>query len=141
MNLIPSLSITGDALNSQRVRMDIVAQNIANAQTTRDVDGKAYQRKIVSFEAVMDKANGSDNATAGVKTVRVSGITADPSPGDRIFNPSHPDADKDGMVEMPNIKMAQEMVDLISSSRSYEANLAVARNSKTMAEAALRIGR
>lgn len=149
MNIIPSSSITGDALTAERVRMDVIAQNIANAQTTRDANGAAYQRKIVSFEAVMKKAEGDDGtgATSGAssahtaKTVRVSSITSDTSPGEKIFNPSHPDADKEGMVTMPNVKMAQEMVDLISSSRAYEANLTVARNGKAMADAALRIGR
>lgn len=149
MNIIPSSSIIGDALTAERIRMDIVSQNIANAQTTRDVDGGAYKRKIVSFEAVMKKAedgsnggaSGMSGSTHGVKTVRVSGITSDTTPGDKVFNPSHPDADKDGMVTMPNVKVAQEMVDLISSSRAYEANLTVARNSKAMADAALRIGR
>lgn len=147
MNIIPSLHITGDALTAERVRMDVVAQNIANAQTTRDASGSAYQRKIVSFESVMKKASGEDGndgatgSSSGVKSVRVSGITNDASPGEKIFNPSHPDADKEGMVTMPNVKVAQEMVDLISSSRAYEANLAVARNGKAMADAALRIGR
>lgn len=150
MNIIPATSIIGDALTAERIRMDIVAQNIANAQTTRDVNGGAYQRKIVSFETVMQKAEGDNKdgsaagmsgSTHGVKSVRVSGITSDPTPGDKVFNPGHPDADKDGMVTMPNVKVAQEMVDLISSSRAYEANLTLARNSKAMADAALRIGR
>ena len=152
MNIIPSLQITGDALTAERIRMDVVAQNIANAQTTRDVDGKAYQRKIVSFETVMNKAakalqdsgeGDSDEAqtSAAIKSVRVSGVTSDPTVGEKVYNPGHPDADKDGMVTMPNVKVAQEMVDLITSSRAYEANLAVAKNGRSMADAALRLGR
>jgi flagellar basal-body rod protein FlgC len=153
MNIIPSLQITGGALNAERVRMDVIAQNIANAQTTRDADGKAYQRKVVSFQTVLEGASrsatsggddGDASATAAqgmIRGVKVSGITSDNSAGERLYNPTHPDADKDGMVTMPNVKVAQEMVDLITSSRAYEANLTVARNSKTMADAALRIGR
>ena len=152
MNIIPSLQITGDALTAERIRMDVVAQNIANAQTTRDANGKAYQRKVVSFEAVMNKAakarqdsgdGGSEDAraAAAVKTVRVAGITNDTTPGEKVYNPGHPDADKDGLVTMPNVKVAQEMVDLITSSRAYEANLTVAKNARTMADAALRLGR
>jgi flagellar basal-body rod protein FlgC len=152
MNIIPSLQTTGDALNAERIRMDVIAQNIANAQTTRDVNGKAYQRKVVSFEAVMNDATkaargsgngGGDNneSQANLKTVRVSGVTADTSPGERVYNPASPDADKTGYVEMPNVKMAQEMVDLITSSRAYEANLTVAKNGKAMADSALRMAR
>ena len=152
MNIIPSLQTTGDALNAERIRMDVIAQNIANAQTTRDVNGKAYQRKVVSFAAVMSQAtkdlrglNGAQNnaqtGQSGLKTVRVSGITADTSPGERIYNPAHPDSDKNGYVSMPNVKMAQEMVDLITSSRAYEANLTVAKTGKAMADSALRFAR
>lgn len=145
MNIIPAINITGDALNAERVRMDVIAQNIANAQTTRDVNGQAYQRKVVSFEAVMNAASKDGGAapqgSSALRSVRVSSITADPTAGEKIYNPGHPHADKNGFVSMPNVKVAQEMVDLISSSRVYEANLAVARNSRSMADAALKIGR
>jgi len=144
MNIIPSLSITGGALDAERVRMDVVAQNIANANTTRDVDGKAYQRKVVTFESVIDDAmRGTSGEINGIqfKTVQVAAVVPDQSPGALVYNPSHPDADENGMVEMPNVEMAREMVDLISSSRAYEANLAVAKNAKGMAEAALRLAR
>jgi flagellar basal-body rod protein FlgC len=116
--------------------MDIVAQNIANAQTTRGADGKPYQRKIVSFETVM-QSNGSSETAAGVK---VSQIANDTTPGPKVYNPQHPDADKQGMVEMPNVNLAYEMVDLISSTRAYEANLAVVKNAKQIAHKALTIG-
>ncbi len=143
MNVIPSLEITGSALNAERVRLDVISSNIANAQTTRDVDGKPYQRKVVSFEAAMmtaEKGNPMESSK-GVRGVRVSGITQDTRPGEKIFNPAHPDADADGMVTLPNVKTAEEMIDLITSSRAYEANLTVAKNSKAMADAALRMGR
>ena len=150
MNIIPSIQITGDALTAERVRADVVAQNIANAQTTRDINGKAYQRRIVNFESVLTQASkelrasgqaDSNDPSLNIKTVRVASVVSDPSAGEKVFNPAHPDADKDGFVSMPNVKVAQEMVDLITSSRAYEANLTVARNSKAMADAALRMGK
>lgn len=142
MNLIPSLGITGAALNAERVRLDVVAQNIANANTTKDASGAAYQRKVVSFESVMDDAASRANGgTSNIRSVRVSGIASDPVAGPRVYNPGHPDADTNGMVTMPNVEVAREMVDLITSSRAYEANLSAAKTARSMADAALRIGK
>lgn len=135
MNFITGIKATGSALNAEKVRMDIVAQNIANANTTRDVDGNPYKRKVVSFEAVLDSEPGNPGG------VRVSGITNDNRDGETIYNPQHPHADKDGVVRMPNVNLAIEMVDMLSASRAYEANLAVVRNAKQMAAKALAIGR
>jgi len=134
MNIISGINVTASALSAEKMRMDLVAQNIANAHTTHDVDGHAYKRKVVSFEACLEP-----NADGG-KGVRVAQVSNDTTPGEMIFNPGHPDADKDGMVEMPNVNIATEMVDLLSSSRAYEANLAVVRNAKQMAMKALTIG-
>jgi flagellar basal-body rod protein FlgC len=143
MNIIPSLQITADALNAERVRMDVVSQNIANAQTTRDATGEAYKRKVVSFESVLQKASdrSGDLASVNVRSVRVAGVSSDNTPGQAVYNPGHPHADANGMVRMPNVEVAREMVDLISSSRAYEANLTVAKTARMMAEAAMRIGR
>lgn len=135
MNFITGIKATGSALNAEKVRMDIVAQNIANSNTTRDVDGNPYQRKVVSFEAVL----GAEPGISG--GVRVAGITSDKREGETIYNPQHPHADKDGVVRMPNVNLAIEMVDMLSASRAYEANLAVVRNAKQMAAKALAIGR
>ncbi len=132
MNLISGVSATASALGAEKVRMDIVAENIANAHTTKTIDGGPYQRKMVTFESVME---------GGAKGVRIGDISNDPKPGDSVHNPSHPDAGEDGMVKMPNVNVAFEMVDLLSSSRAYEANLAVIRNAKQMAMKALSIGR
>jgi flagellar basal-body rod protein FlgC len=134
MNMISGINVTASALTAEKARMDIVAQNIANAHTTHDVDGQPYQRKVVSFEACMQP--GSD----GGKGVRIAQVTNDSTPGEMIYSPGHPDANKDGMVKMPNVNVATEMVDLMSSSRAYEANLAVVRNAKQMAMKALSIG-
>jgi flagellar basal-body rod protein FlgC len=134
MNIISGVNITASALAAEKLRMDLVAQNIANAHTTHDVDGQAYKRKVVSFEACIEPNS------EGEKGVRVAQVSSDTTPGEMIFNPGHPDANKDGMVEMPNVNIATEMVDLLSSSRAYEANLAVVRNAKEMAVKALSIG-
>jgi flagellar basal-body rod protein FlgC len=139
MNLISGIGITASALTAEKTRIDVVAQNIANAQTTRGVDGKAYQRKIVSFETVFDKTHGPGNAGPG--SVRVLGVKNDPTAGPQVHNPHHPDADAEGMVQMPNVNLTNEMVDLISATRAYEANLAVVKNAKQLARKALSIGR
>lgn len=135
MNFITGIQATSSALGAEKIRMDVVAQNIANAHTTRDVNGEAYQRKVVTFESIL---GAKDGAGGGVK---VGGISSDTRPGEKIFNPGHPHADKDGMVTMPNVNPAIEMVDLLSASRAYEANLTVARNARQMATKALSIGK
>ena len=137
MNLISGVNITGSALNAEMIRMDVIAQNIANAHTTKGADGKVYQRKVVSFESILDKSSVGAAATQGV---RVGKISPDQTKGETIYNPSDPSADKNGNVEMPNVNIATEMVDLVGSSRAYEANLSVIRNAKQMASKALTIG-
>jgi flagellar basal-body rod protein FlgC len=139
MNLISGIDVTSSALNAQKTRLDIVAQNIANAQTTRGPDGTPYQRKIVSFESELVRRSAGSGA--GLQSVRVGSITADRTPGQQVFNPQHPDAGPDGLVTMPNVNMSYEMVDLITASRAYEANLSVVKNAKQMAMRALEIGK
>ena len=139
MNLLSGIDITAGALNAQKTRLDIVAQNIANAQTTRTPNGGPYQRQVVSFETALMRQSGGGGA--GLQSVRVGTITADRTPGQQVYNPQHPDADRDGLVTMPNVNLAYEMVDLITASRAYEANLSVAKNARTMAMKALEIGK
>ncbi len=142
MSLISGIDVTAGALNAQKTRLDIVAQNIANAQTTRGPDGLPYQRQIVSFEAELArKTSQLSGPSASLQGVRVAKISRDQTPGERIFDPQHPHADASGNVVMPNVNLAHEMVDLISATRVYEANLSVARNSRQMAMKALEIGR
>ena len=138
MNLIAGVDVTAGALNAQKTRLDIVAQNIANAQTTRTQAGGPYQRQIVSFESELVRRVGAGQS---LQTVRVGGITADRTPGQQVYNPQHPDAGADGMVTMPNVNLSFEMVDLITASRAYEANLAVVKNARQMAMKALEIGK
>lgn len=135
MNFLSGIHATSGALNAEQVRMDVVAQNIANAYTTKDTNGAPYQRKMVAFETIM---GGVQNAERGV---RVSGIKNDQSLGEAVYNPGHPHADAKGMVRMPNVQLAAEMVDLMSASRAYEANLTVARNARSIATKALSIGK
>jgi flagellar basal-body rod protein FlgC len=137
MNLIAGIDTTAGALTAQKIRLDIVAQNIANAQTTRTPEGGPYRRKVISFENELVKRAGS----AQLCTVRVAGITDDKSPGQSVYNPQHPDAGPDGTVMMPNVNLAFEMVDLITASRAYEANLSVVKNGRTLAMKTLEIGR
>jgi flagellar basal-body rod protein FlgC len=139
MNIISGIDVTAGALDAQKTRMDIVAQNIANAETTRTPAGGPYQRQVVSFESELVRHQGAGGPT--MQTVKVGSITSDPTPGQQVYNPQHPDAGADGMVTMPNVNLAFEMVDLITASRAYEANLSVVKNAKQMAEKALEIGK
>ena len=137
MNLIPGIQSTSSALTAEKLRLDMVAQNIANANTTQDVNGEVYKRKEVIFEADLKRA---ENGTV-YKGVKVVEIRDDNSPGKKVYRPGHPHADERGMVQMPNVEVTKEMVDLITASRSYEANLTVVRTARQMAQQALRIGR
>jgi flagellar basal-body rod protein FlgC len=137
MDLISGIDVTAGALSAQKTRLDIVAQNIANAQTTRTASGGAYQRQVVSFETEFLKhADGTS-----VQSVHVAGITADPTPGQSVYDPQNPDAAADGTVKMPNVNLAYEMVDLLTASRAYEANLSFAKNARELAMKTLDIGK
>ncbi|HWA85553.1 MAG TPA: flagellar basal body rod protein FlgC [Opitutus sp.] len=139
MNLISGIDITSGALAAQKTRLDIVAQNIANAQTTRTPQGGPYTRQVVSFETELVRRAGGGGTP--LETVRVASISPDRTPGEKVFNPQHPDAGPDGLVTMPNVNLSYEMVDLITASRSYEANLSVMKSARQMALKALEIGR
>ena len=139
MNLISGIDISAGALAAQKTRLDIVAQNIANAQTTRTPKGGPYQRQIVSFETEMLRSQGLSGP--GLQSIRVASVTTDRSPGQQVYNPQHPDASADGLVTMPNVNLSSEMVDLITASRTYEANLSVVKNARQMAMRTLEIGK
>jgi flagellar basal-body rod protein FlgC len=141
INLLTGIDSTASALDAERVRMDVIAGNIANANVTKDVDGKPYQRQEVAFESVLRAQQSSDDPAAGSQTVHIAHVIKDSRPPRLIYNPGHPDANAQGMVAMPNINIHEEMVDMIASSRSYEANLAVVKNARTMAMQALSIGK
>lgn len=139
MNLISGIDVSASALTAQKTRLDVVAQNIANAQTTRTAKGGPYQRQVVSFETELLRSQGVTGP--GLQSVRVAQVTTDRSPGQQVYNPQHPDASADGLVTMPNVNLSQEMVDLITASRTYEANLSVVKNARQMAMRTLEIGK
>jgi len=139
INLLPGIDSTSAALDAERIRMDVISQNIANVNTTHGPDGKPYQRQQVVFETVLRAQQTGDSAAA--QLVHIAGIQKDNRPPRMVYMPGHPDANDKGMVATPDINIHQEMVDMISSSRTYEANLAVAKNAHSMAMAALAIGR
>jgi len=140
MNILPAISVTSDALSAEKTRLDVIGQNIANANTTRGPDGLPYQRKMVTFETQLQAVAGADEISTRTG-VRVASIQTDRTPGATLFNPGHPHADENGLVHMPNVNLQTEMVDLITASRSYEANLSVVRTARQMAQRAMAIGR
>jgi flagellar basal-body rod protein FlgC len=128
-----SLGISASGMAAQRLRMDVVAENLANAETTRGADGKPYQRKEVILHEI--DASGFAGALAGAQAgngVEATGIVADPSPPRKVYDPGHPDADAQGYVTLPNVNPVTEMVDLITASRGYEANVQALNSSKQM---------
>lgn len=134
MGIFGSMRISASGLSAERLRMDTISSNMANATTTRGEDGKPYVRKIAVFQEAMDKATGSN----GVKAV---GIVEDKSELPKQYDPSHPDADEDGYVTMPNVNILNEMADMIVATRSYEANADTLNATKSMFSKALEIGR
>jgi len=146
MGLFSAIASTASGLTAQRVRMDTVAGNIANLETTRRADGEGpYRRHVVrlssgdgamAFSEVARRFSGQ--AQSGVVLTNVS--TDEVTPTRQVFDPSHPDASEDGFVEMPNIDMVTEMTDLTSANRSYQANVTVLNAVKQMALRALDIG-
>jgi flagellar basal-body rod protein FlgC len=141
IDLLPGINSAAAALDAERIRMDVVSQNIANVDTTRGIDGKPYQRQQVVFESVLNAQQASDAPDSAAQTLQIARIEKDNRPPRMVYNPSHPDANAQGMVAMPDINIAGEMVDMITSSRAYEANLAVVKNSRSMAMQALSIGK
>lgn len=145
MGFLNGIDICASGLTAQRLRMDVIANNLANATTTRTSAGGPYRRQMVIFEA---RNSGQRNfkeilqkELADYGGVRVKGIQEDDSPLRRVYEPSHPDADQEGYVNYPNINVVAEMVDMISTSRSYEANTTVMTSIKNMAMKAIEIGR
>jgi flagellar basal-body rod protein FlgC len=139
MGLFDAIDIAGSALSAERLRMDVTAENLANAQTTRGANGGPYRRKVVllqqagsggCFGAALGAAMGSTSRTPG--GVHVAGIAQDPAPNRRVYDPGHPDADAQGYVELPNVDPVSEMVDLITASRAYEANVTAMQTAKHM---------
>ena len=141
-SLVPALNVSASALDAQSHRMRIIAANIANAQTTRDANGNPYRRRDVVFASELDREIGARRRDPSwLRGVRVARTVEDNSPLKRIYRPGHPDADAEGYVTMPNVNPMEEMVDLMVANRSYEANVAAMKTTRSMAQKALEIGR
>lgn len=139
INLFSGANISASGMSAERRRMEIVANNIANANSTQSADGGPYRRQQLVFSAAMDAARPGETVS-GLHGVAVTDQVADQSELPLIYNPGHPDADPNtGMVTMPNVKLPNEMVDLITASRSYEANLKALTSFKQMVEQTLRL--
>lgn len=145
MDLIKCMDIAASGMTAQRTRLNVISMNLANANTTKTEDGTPYRRKTSIFQtAPINKdfenelKNSMDNEIFGVEVSRIA-----PVPGDmkKVFDPSHPDADEDGYLHLPNVNLVEEMVQMLNANRSYEANAAVIKAAKDMATKALQIGR
>ncbi|MFB4162661.1 flagellar basal body rod protein FlgC [Alteribacillus sp. JSM 102045] len=151
MGIFNGINASSSALTAQRLRMDVTSSNLANADSTRGrlVDGEwePYRRKMVSmspnqseFSSFLQQAKAKSSSTAG-EGVKIDGIIEDQSPFKQVYEPDHPEADEDGFVEMPNVDPLKEMVNMMSATRSYEANITSMNASKNMMLKALEIGR
>ena len=145
MNFIDALHISASGLTAQRLRMDVVSSNLANSNTTRTPEGGPYKRKDVVFASQPLRGSFQDMMTSQISNklseVKVAGIITDPSPPVLKYDPQHPDADEKGYVSLPDISVIEEMVNMMSASRSYEANVTAVNATKRMARKALEIGK
>lgn len=145
--MFKAIDVSATGLTAERLRMDIISKNIANANTTRTSSGTPYRRQVpifkesstnLSFQQHLDAAK---NGIVGGNGVEVTAVKEDKSPFKKVYDPGHPDADKDGYVQMPNVDIVAEMINMISSTRAYEANVTCINSAKSMAMKALEIGR
>lgn len=143
MSFLKSLNISGSGLTAQRIRMDVISENIANIDTTRTENGGPYRRKMVVLASTADFKNMlienlNDYEAGGVE---VTEIAEDQSEFKLVYNPEHPDADENGYVSMPNVDSLKETVDMMEAYRAYQANITALNTTKQMAVKALEIGR
>lgn len=136
-NLFSGMRIAATGMSAERVRIDTVAKNIANATVTKTPGGTPYRREVVEFEPILRQLEGGGTENAGVRVRAVSEDTQ--TPFQRVNVPSHPDADTAGWVSYPNVNTTREMADLITAMRAYEANLQAQDGFVRMAERALRL--
>lgn len=132
--------ISASALSAERMRLTVIAQNIANAQVAKTPDGGPYRRQRVLFETVLKESKGRGSDGLPVGGVRAH-LEPDTTPFQRVKQPGHPDADKDGWVTMPNVNVLDEMVDLLDASRTYEANLSALRTYRQMLQQTIEMAR
>ena len=150
MSMFGGIDAAASGLTAERLRMDVISNNIANVNTTRTEDGTPFKRRYVVFEPRDTRDKSFSRILAGEMKgnsqrtgdgVRAVGIEADMSQGKLVYDPGHPDANADGYVELPNVNIVNEMVDMITASRAYEANVTVISAAKSMVNAALNISK
>ncbi len=143
MGLYDGFRISVSGMDAQMRRMRLIASNLANVDSTRSVTGQTYRRKDIVFAAAPLEENGEWGLEGadGLRRVNTVGVVEDPRPFRRLYMPGHPDADKDGFVEFPNVERFEEMVNLMEAFRSYEANLTTFNTSKEMIKKAFEIWR
>ena len=149
MDMTDSIAVSVSALDAQRHRLNVIASNLANAQSTRTPEGGPYRRRDVVFQAAPPAGSfqrAFRQATTGLRShaldgVKVSRVIEDHKPGQVVYDPRHPDADSKGFVTMPNVNVMEEMVNMIGASRAYEANVQAITATRTMWNRALEIGR
>lgn len=139
IQILTGIQNTAASLDAERTRLDVISQNIANAHTTHDVDGKPYQRRVVVFENELQSAmNGEGSPLSAMHVARIERDQREPL---KVYDPGNPESDSKGMLSLPNINIHEEMADLIQASRTFEANLAVVKNARSMAMQTLAIGK
>jgi flagellar basal-body rod protein FlgC len=143
MDIFTTMKISASALKAQRIRMNAISSNLANIETTRTPDGGPYRKREVVFQTSQQGfAETLDNRMRdAAQGVKVSQVQASNLPPRMVYDPSHPDADENGQVAMPNISLVEETADMMSASRAYEANVTVVKSAKRMALKALDLGR
>jgi flagellar basal-body rod protein FlgC len=145
MDLIQCIDIAASGMKAQRTRLNVISMNLANANTTRTDEGTPYRRKTVIFETIPVN-NSFENQLRGslddqVQAVRVRDVVPVSGEFKRVYDPSHPDADENGYLYLPNVNLVQEMVQMLNANRSYEANAAVVKTAREMALRALDISK
>lgn len=140
-NVFSAFDISASGLAAERIRMNVIANNIANANTTDSPEGGPYRKEQVVFSSVLNQAmkNTDIKGMERLGGVKVQNVIKSTEPFNKVYIPGHPKADEKGFVEMPNVNTVSEMVDLVTASRSYEANLAVINSAKDMSNKALSI--
>lgn len=146
MGFMDTLNISASGMTAERVRMDVTAANLANVNTTHTAQGGPYRRQLVLFAPAGGNSSFAETLAgvgggSGANGVQVQGIVSDTSPLKKVYEPGHPDADKQGFVSLPNIDTVTEMVDMMSASRAYEADVTAINAAKAMAMKALEIGK
>lgn len=145
MGFLKSMNISASGMTAQRMRMDLIAENVANATTTRTAAGQTYRRKVAVLEQIGESSfssylNKSMDKPLG-NGVRVKEVEEDEAPFKLVYDPTHPDANEAGYVQLPNVDTAKEMIDMIAASRAYEANITTFNAFKNIAMKALEIGK